>query len=425
MRLFLTGFNHDDVDANAHVGRVGVEKLAEYIARSGGDASEIVVVLSESLEADCDPGDKQQVPGFRRNGECLAWALQQRLGRSFTIEQATHEWTDGRRVVKSGSAVISGGRWRIRAPRDEKIHGTWVFRPELVDTVSVAGRYHAIGLNVLHTSDNDYALPELRDVVSTARRDFPADGVHLTPLFLGDLNMPSCKEADLPKVCHTGPNTPACKEGCSADPASNPCETEYWAPCTFDYIVGATGEPPRLDWPNRGVECLRGPYLSTDDKMQVLSGRLDGPSGFGCAAGTLRAIETTYSSDELGRAATHPRSGGMVPGNAHNVVGLSFEVVPTSPPSCSSGQVCRDGRCQPDCWCGRTAGRCGVDACGKRCGCGADQVCRRGAGGASWCIFENPTCGSLVCAAGQSCCYGRCCDSSTEVCTLRGCQPAR
>ena len=310
LRLFLTGLNHDPNHPGA-VTQKGVNELADFIAREGGDPENIVVALSASdipniFTEGCPAGPKTHPDGRSRNGECLAWGLQQRLHVEFTIQEYYRDdWLGG------GYAIITGPRWVAQASAWD-LGSSANLRAVLSDTRFVNGQRNAFTLVVTHLSGDEAALPALREI-TTALRNIDVTR-NLAPLVVGDFN--------------------------------NGVPYEGNAPTTAQFIKD------NYDWPAHVADCpaITGvqPHvsMSIDDKMQVLVGKLDGPTNFSCGAGTMQAVRVSYSADATGQA-TRPSEGIALPDITHNVVGLGFRISAHAPKVCPANSTCTNNTCVP------------------------------------------------------------------------------
>jgi hypothetical protein len=304
MSLFVAGFNHGRLSADAYVDDKGVSELVAAIEQSRVDPRQVVVAFSASMEASCTADSFAGDDGIQ-NGECVANGLKKVLRRNFTYTA----WHLNRDLGKRGGfAVITGERWVVDATENWPApNGYKSLIVYLRDTKDGTGRTRQ-PLYVVHMGGP--LQEKLRPFVEHARSIQRHDD--LAPLFVGDMNIRSGDSAEQTSWCDT-----------------------------------------QLLWRNKGLSCSGDRRFSLEDQlMHVFSGRSDAKDPTLAFPQNIRSLQPTaivYSSESPGVRPVASASGIWLPNVGHNVIGLNLALANPPGKTCAElGGQKRDGVCLSD-----------------------------------------------------------------------------
>lgn len=392
VRLFVAGLNHRGDDALRVVDQPGIDSLANFIARDHGDVDALVVAISGPGHAPCDAGTFAPAQGETKNSHCLAAALTARLGNHFTVV------SEPPGEHRSGEALVVGARWR--AIRVRSVGCGYDCNPALAVTLQDArydeDRRVEFTIYVAHTPGDNDAYLSLRALAADAR-DHQSRRA-LTPIFVGDYNIPNC------------PNVPI--EQCQYQISETFMRANFlWAnrsPVLHCPAAGGRSEV-NLDVFSHG--SLMHTFIGCRDSMDMFN--------YGCSAGSLVPVRVMYTARDDGQP-DFPHEGIHLPEIRHATLGIGLSIR-------------RDPVCDCTCVARTAANGCGrSDSCGNVCECPDTHTCR-----GTTCVRRNGPgeCGGIRCETGEICCMngdlGECCNSTTycsirtHQCEPRGSRPER
>jgi hypothetical protein len=349
LMLYVAGLNHRSGELhNKPVKQEGIDELATFIANDTDwrTRGHIVIALSAYTpvndESPCDAGATD--PLTATNAQCLVHSLENLTGAEFQLqEEPIPGWGN------AGFGVIVGVRWIIESHElvDSLPGKAPAMRVVLRDSVSDL----RLPIYIVHTSDDDEALPEVRVFADDASSRMRS--IDLAPFVVGDFNSPSCSKDS---KCY-----------------NQLCTSEICSRELSIYLRGNFG------WLNRYFRCVL-PRLSEDpsgiftwnidNKMHLLVGLMGGGDrSFACGSGYMNAVRMSYNEEGLKWVpGTDWMNGISLPNVGHNVIGMGFRLVQQPPPKCDGG--CFNGECvacaAPSQWCDCTGACADTSWCAKQ-----------------------------------------------------------
>jgi hypothetical protein len=305
MSLYVAGMNHARADGRTSAHREGAAELAKAVGDSAEDPRSIVVAFSESIRDDllsgaitsCEAGDKIGADGIPHNGECVAYALEQRFRRTTRFTYKSWQWWG----ETGGPALITGSRWKVVSTANLEGNPGRAFEVRLQDTRNP--RTH-VSLYMFHTSGDDGATPkawqETVGIVKLARQRMRRGD--LTPLFVGDFN--------------TGIGAPSGGIFSGA--------LAWWNLGNFCPIQPGVAQPLQFSLEQQILHIFAGKRSSSPDDLD-----------FSCSSGHLAPVNLKYSRMKSGEP-TSRNDGIWLPNVAHNVVAMGFEIKNETPARCQA-----------------------------------------------------------------------------------------
>ncbi len=329
LTLFVAGLNHGGhcFGPGSHEGveQKGLDQLVDFIVAMTNDPAGLVIALSGNMICTCAGVD---VPASKRHHtDCLAAMLSARFGITFTAK-SVDLWDIG------GNAVITGPRWVPDEP--QLVHVDPSSRFMRITLRDKRQPLNAPGskfqLAVVHLSDNAGAQPEVDATMRHLESLQKGNPVFMPPMIVGDFNAPNCGRPE--------------------------CAAPAWRTAGAGYLEGYLRN--EFDWADREIVCEdRSAKLRLEnDIIHVLLGKTTRRFDFRCAPRRFRRAQAAYVTDGGGNP-LFPREGVFFGTYIrHNVVALSFEILPQSTPaSCKvsetpeDGAVCRNPRIDAQTWC--------------------------------------------------------------------------